>query len=115
MTWQYEYNFRLKLARLTSLCTALVVLTAAPKFRSAFPEWSTIPSTGGHGTSIIQNLQAYVQLQVPKRSVPMAELGQVDDSKLMDLDFFCHGVHRLVPLCYKSSCQQTDGDDSEEH
>ena len=97
------------------MCMALDVLTAALKLRSACLGWSTIPSTGGHGTIIIQNLQAYIQLQVPKRGVPMAELGQVDDSKLMVLDLFCHGVHRLVPLCYKSSCQQTDGDDSEEH
>ena len=107
--------YRLKLARLTSLCTALVVLTAALKLHSACLGWSTIPSTGGHGIIIIQNLQAYVQLQVPKRSVPMAELGQVDDSKLMVLDVFCNGVYRLVPLCYKSGCQYTDGDDSAEH
>ena len=110
-----EYNFRLKLARLTSLCMALVVRTAALKLRSVYLGWSTIPSTGGHGIGIIQNLQAYVQLQVPKRSVPMAELDQVDDSNLMVLDVFCNGVYRLVPLCYKSGCQYTDGDDSEEH
>ena len=100
------------------MCMALVVLTAAPKLHSVYLGWSTIPSTGGHGIIVIlviQNLQAYVQLQVPKRSVPMAELGQVDDSKLMVLDVFCNGVYRLVPLCYKSGCQYTDGDDSAEH
>ena len=97
------------------MCTALVVRTAALKLHSACLGWSTIPSTGGRGIGIIQNLQAFCQLQVPKRSVPMAELGQVDDSNLMVVDFFCHRVHRLVPLCYKSSCKQTDGDDPEEH